>query len=94
MACSRNISFNIQVRHFLSCGLGSILLLFGISLSYKISFSLYDYLTSFAIGILTTFFMWTDRFENFNPWLMFLCIGVWQIAMSIFLEITLNKKNL
>ena len=90
--CNRDIPFNIQTRHFLSCGLGAILLFFSISLSYNVNFSLYDYLFAFTVGLVTTFFMWTDKFESFNPWLIFLCIGVWQIAISFLLDRKVNDK--
>lgn len=90
---SRDISLNILVRHFLSCGLGAILLFFSISLSYKVDFTVADYLLAFIVGLATTFFMWTDMFDSFNPWLMFLCIGLWQIAISFLLDRKLSKAT-
>jgi hypothetical protein len=92
--CDRNISFNIQTRHFLSCGIGAVLLFFAVFLSYRVSFSFYDYLQAFLAGLATTFFMWSDKFENFNPWFILLCIGLWQIAISFLLDKKLNKNNL
>jgi hypothetical protein len=92
--CGRNISFDIQARHFLSCGIGAVLLFFAIFLSYRVSFSFYDYLRAFIVGLATTFFMWIDKFDNFNPWLMLFCIGLWQIAISFLLDRKLDKNNL
>lgn len=91
--CNKNITFSIQTRHFLSGGLGAILLFLAISFSYKVNFALYDYLLAFVVGLGTTFFMWTDKFGNFNPWLMFLCIGLWQIAISFLLDRKLDKAT-
>jgi hypothetical protein len=91
--CSRNISYSIQARHFLSCGLGAILLFFSISLSYKVDFSVTDYLLAFIVGLATTFFMWTDKFDSFNPWLMLFCIGLWQVTISILLVWRLGKVS-
>ena len=91
--CNRDSAFSIQTRHFLSCGLGAILLFFSVFLSYKVSFSIFDYLLAFIVGLVTTFFMWTEKFESFNPWLMFICIGLWQIAISFLLDRKISQKT-
>lgn len=92
--CGRDIEFNIQVRHFLCCGFGAVLLFFSVFLSYKVDFSIYEYLLAFVVGLATTFFMWTDKFDSFNPWLIFFCIGLWQIAISFLLDRKLSKNDL
>ena len=92
--CSRDISFSIQVRHFLSSGLGAVFLFLSVFLSYKVDFSIYEYLLAFVVGLATTFFMWTDKFDSFNPWLIYFCIGLWQLAISFLLDRKLSKDDL
>jgi len=90
--CNRDLNFSIKARHLLSGGVGAILLLVAISICYQLKFKVSEYLIAFLIGLGTTFFQLTDTFESFNPWLMFLSIGLWQIGFSFFIDNRLKTK--
>lgn len=75
-------------------GAGALLFLGSLQLTSEIRFRLSDYLAGFLGGIAATFYMWTDNFTSFDPWLTILAIVVWQtwIAAIINRRILLTKS--
>ncbi len=72
----------LAFRRIIMGGLGAVLVLMTVHFTTSIKMNLKYYGLGFIVGIITTFFMWTDQFESFNPWLIILSIVLWQTAIA------------
>jgi hypothetical protein len=72
----------IELRRLIFGGLFAVIFLGTIDLICKIRVKYFDYLLILVVGFSTTCFIWTNNFTSFNPWLIVLSIGLWQLGFS------------
>jgi hypothetical protein len=93
--CSKDYEY-LALRRVLMGGIGALLFLLTVKLLTEIRVGHFDIAVSFVIGILTTFFVWTENYESFNPWLMILSIVLWQTSIAAIInrqEILTRRLN-
>ena len=63
-------------------GVGALIFLATIIMATELRLTVIDFVSGFALGTLTTLFMWTDNFQGFDPWLSILSVIAWQTTIA------------
>jgi hypothetical protein len=72
----------LEPRRLLMGGIGALLFLASLKISSRIDLKLSDYILGFIAGTAASFFMWTDNFTSFDPWLTILAVVAWQTIIA------------
>jgi len=91
---SRDIHFNLGLRRVSGSGIAAAVFLLAVQSVFKISFTFFDFALVFSLGVLSTYFIWEDNFEIFDPWFAYLGVAVWQITIAYIIQRRINDSQI